>query len=300
MARKRISDIPTPQPPKSSVDYRPAGGNLRVKPNFKVDPSKTSLTAPGGSGNAKEPDRSREIIMGNETRNRTYAPGGSGGTSEGQFVNGQYTEQIKDRGKNPVPNSYVQRKRGEAATTGSTVGRTPGQFRPRASGSGTGANVAQDPRSATSGAVPQSRNGGTGEDPKRDQPKDDKAPQQPSGGSASAGSSSSSSSSSSTGSTPQRQTRPGASGEKKMVPAPPGSLNFYMKKAAQSGDKNVQQRAYQMWKNSKKSPGKSLSAGMNVAQKDLPANPKKGDAVKGRGGVTWTWNGTRWSRGKAD
>jgi hypothetical protein len=53
-----------------------------------------------------------------------------------------------------------------------------------------------------------------------------------------------------------------------------------------------------MMKNAKGSPGKVGAAGMNVAQKDLPKNPKKGDTVKGKSGVTWTWNGSRWARGK--
>lgn len=48
----------------------------------------------------------------------------------------------------------------------------------------------------------------------------------------------------------------------------------------------------------KTGPGKKKPPGMNIDAKDLPANPKKGDAVKGKGGVTWTWNGSRWVRGK--
>lgn len=50
-----------------------------------------------------------------------------------------------------------------------------------------------------------------------------------------------------------------------------------------------------------KGPGnnpKNRPPGMNIDVKDLPANPKKGDVVKGKGGVSWTWNGSRWTRGK--
>lgn len=80
----------------------------------------------------------------------------------------------------------------------------------------------------------------------------------------------------------------------KSAPAVPGSLNFFMKKAAAAGDKNVKNRAYQMWKNSKAE--KKKPAGMNVDK--LPSNPKVGDEVKGAKGVTWTWTGGRWKRGK--
>jgi hypothetical protein len=69
-----------------------------------------------------------------------------------------------------------------------------------------------------------------------------------------------------------------------------------MKKAAESGDKNVKNRAYQMYKNYKS--GK-FPKGMNVDPSKIPANPKKGQSVKGKAGVTWTWNGERWTRGKA-
>lgn len=274
----------------SNPNKRPGSG-LKVKPGFKVDPSKTGLTAPGGSGPTptEKPKGANTRGIGS-AGNQFMQPGGSGPSPKAGFRNGSYVDvpdAIKDRGKKS-PESYTQKQARVNASVGKGSRAAPAD------------RVRTMPRGEDK-TKPSPTDGTPGAPRPTKDPKVDTTPKDPTpgGSSSSSTSSSSSSSSSSTSSTPQRQTRPGASGEKKMAPAPPGSLNFYMRKAAQAGDKDVKRRAYQMWENSKKSPGKSLSAGMNVAQKDLPANPKKGDAVKGRGGVTWTWNGTRWSRGKA-
>jgi hypothetical protein len=103
----------------------------------------------------------------------------------------------------------------------------------------------------------------------------------------------SASAASASGKSAASQTAKANDAKAKKVPAVPGSLNFFMKKAAAAGDKNVKNRAYQMWKNSK---ADKKPAGMNV--KDLPKNPKAGDEVKGARGVTWTWTGSNWKRGK--
>lgn len=241
------------------------------------------LGGPSGSGNAKEKPQSYANVSGHvlgRAKNSgasVTGPTGSGSPTDkwvGSGVNRHYAsvpEANKDRGKVSTPTSYIGGKRDEAAK-GVNAG-TSRQVE-RAESSSSSGGTAKTGVGGTTASASVSPNAASNKKPQKN-PK----PKVTSSGKAS-------------------PTSSGAAPEKK-VPAVPGSLNYFMKKAAASGDKNVRNRAYQMWKNSKKSPGFVTPAGMNVDKKDLPANPKKGDAIKGKAGVTWTWNGSRWTRGKA-
>jgi hypothetical protein len=178
-----------------------------------------------------------------------------------------------DRGKGVTP-SYRERQRSEAAA-----------------GVNAGTSRNAPTRKATKTTVEdQGASRGT---PSRSANTQAKAADEPTTSTASNTGAASSGSTSSASASGGAQGKAAASAKADKVPAVPGSLNFFMKKAAAAGDKNVKNRAYQMWKNSK---ADKKPAGMNV--KDLPKNPKAGDEVKGAKGVTWTWTGSSWKRGK--
>lgn len=301
MARKTIGQIKkenagsfTPR----NLPPRKPGSSLKVKPNFKVDSSKVGLTAPGGSGTAKY-DPSKDIPYGEtyisaEVRKRGVAPtGGSvSGVYNGQFVDA--SDSIKSRGRVNSPKSYVQKKRDEAKNYVQSPGR-PAPTRVKSSSS---PSPKSGPGAAGAGA-PMKDSGSRSSSAATDTQKPNRgAGSKPNGADKNAAPKNSAQSASSV--EPKRQTRPSKSSDsKKSAPAVPGTLNYFMRKAAQAGDKDVKRRAYQMYANAKKSPGKVGALNMSIAQKDLPKNPKKGDTVKGKAGVTWTWSGSRWTRGKA-
>lgn len=284
MARKTIGQIESERNP---------GTNLKNKPGFKIDKNKIGLTGPTGGGTAKYTPPSTtygETYISADARERGVGVTGSGNAKAGFTSGGQYRSpgESKDRGKGVVPPSRVQQKRSEAEAGVNMGGSRQTSARTQAPSGGAGKTGVTG-----SGGKGPSQDDGKQKDKKRDggsagaQTETQSSAGGNRGGGSSSGSSSSSTSTSAAGKKP---------GESKTVPAVPGTLNYFMKKAAASGDKNVKNRAYQMYKNYKDS---KFPKGMNVDPSKIPANPKKGDAVKGKAGVTWTWNGQRWTRGKA-
>lgn len=285
----------------TKVGIKP-GSTLQQKPNFTVGDnvvvtgrgsSGIGITGPTGSGPAEyQPPKPNEAGVNPKNYRRAAgeagfgltAPGGSGSPQSG-WVDGKYVEI-------PAANRDRAKPKGGAGKTGvGGAGNAKGPSTGKAPSGGAGkTGVTGSGRGAGNTDGGSTQNAGQRGDKKPDSGKADAqaAVESSSGGKRDSGSSSTSSTSA-----PAAGKKPG---ESKTVPAVPGTLNYFMKKAAASGDKNVKNRAYQMYKNYKDS---KFPKGMNVDPSKIPANPKKGDAVKGKAGVTWTWNGQRWTRGKA-
>jgi len=173
-----------------------------------------------------------------------YGPTGSGNPTDqwvGKGSDRRYVQVPKastDRGKVSTPVSTTESNRASAAagvnagaSRNAPTRKAPTSASPKDQGDSRGAPIGSD-----SAAAPK-RDGGKPSKPANDAP---------------ASSSSASSSSASSGDKP-----------KKAAPAVPGTLNYFMKMTMSDGKKNARNRAYQMFKNYKKSgklPGDMGSA----------------------------------------
>lgn len=199
-----------------------------------------------GSGTAKAVKKPKPVsllirkVRGTRSAGLT-GPSGSGSPKAewvGKGANKHYAdvpEANKDRGKVSVPKSRTQQKRDEA-TAGVNMGgaRQTGSRVSSSVSAGTGSagRVGVGGTTASPAATPAKRDESGGK-PKRNTP---------------APSDSTSTSSQNSGS----KAAPADSGKKgKELPAP-GTLNYFMRRAALVGDKNVYGRGYQLWKNYKK------------------------------------------------